>query len=86
MSKFKHRVLSDHQADIAKAIMAVLHGCKHNDAYAAMTSIIAGTINNTAADRSEAMQAADSISDRILMLVSMGQDGLLEMAPVETTP
>ena len=60
--------------DIAKAIMAVLHGCEHADAYAAMVSIIAATINHAAADRAEAMQAADGAGgDDAMTIETLGR-------------
>lgn len=77
----KHHVLTPHQQEISAAICAVLQGCEHADAFPAMVSVIAATINNAAACRHEALFVAEALADNLVNLVEAGQDGLLEMAP-----
>lgn len=81
MTPAKHHILTPPQQDIARAICAVLEGCEHVDAFAAIISVVAATINNAAACRHEALFVAEALADNLVNLVEAGQDGLLEMAP-----
>ncbi|SOC42475.1 hypothetical protein SAMN05892877_11017 [Rhizobium subbaraonis] len=81
MTTEKHHILTPHQQEIAAAICAVLNGCEHVDAFAAIISVSAATINNRAANRAEALFVAEALADDLVAIVEAGQDGLLEMAP-----
>ncbi|KNY18211.1 hypothetical protein AKG11_03460 [Shinella sp. SUS2] len=76
----KHRILTDHQADIARALSAVLQGCEYADAFPAMVSIMACSINDGAPTREEALEVAGLIGEQIFALVEAGRAGLLEAA------
>lgn len=76
----KHRILTDHQADIARALSAVLKNCEYADAFPAMVSIIACSINDGAPTREEALEVAGLIGEQIFALVEAGRAGLLEAA------
>lgn len=76
----KHRILTDHQADIARALSAVLQGCEYADAFPAMVSIMACSINDGAPTREEALEVAGLVGEQIFALVEAGRAGLLEAA------
>lgn len=79
MTAATHFVLTPHQREIARAICAVIDGCDHGDAFAAIVSVCAGTINHGAGCRHDALFVAEAMGEQLVALVEMGQDDLLEL-------
>jgi len=82
MTPFQHQLLNERQIEIARAIMAVIHGCDTNDVFSAMLSILAGTLNHVSPSDDFAMRQAERFGSLLLEVVQMGQNGELEYADI----
>ncbi|MBB3396843.1 hypothetical protein [Rhizobium sp. BK060] len=80
-SQTYHRVLTDHQGEVADAIIAVLTGVEVSDALPAICSLLAATINSHAPTHADAYTVAEGFGEQLLDLVEMGRRGQLRMAP-----
>lgn len=73
-STSRRRLLSDDQAAIADRIMTVIDGHPSDDAFMAMVSIMAATLNHQHAP-ADARVIAASIAERLVETVERGQRG-----------
>lgn len=74
------RLLTAHQVTIANGLCALLEGVEYADAFPAMVSILAASINGAADTNFEALTVATAIGDELIDLVEHGQAGLVREA------
>lgn len=77
------RLLTDDQVRIANAITSVLEmeRADKDDAFKAMLSIIAATINKTASTKMDALAIAAGLAANLRLAIENGRAGLYEARP-----
>lgn len=75
----KRRALTDEQVEIADKIIAVVSGHAHADAFKAMLSIMAATINDASVTEVAAIASTQFWGQTLLDLVVEGRAGAFEV-------